>query len=212
MGKINYGILGGFSGKVGTVIGSSWKGIAYMRAKTPKVKRVPTAKQLVQQQKFATIVDFLRPIKSYIHVGYKNYTQGQTAYNAATSYISRNAFSGEYPDVALNYADVLVSRGSLQPVVDAVVTMATGKVKFTWTDNSDFSDASATDLAMPLIYNAERGEAVFELAAASRAEETVSIQIPSVWTGSTLHVYLGFVSDDGTSVANSVYLGTLTAI
>ena len=31
MGTIKQGILGGFSGKVGTVVGSSWKGISYMR-------------------------------------------------------------------------------------------------------------------------------------------------------------------------------------
>ena len=31
MGKIKQGILGGFQGKVGTVIGASWNGIAYMR-------------------------------------------------------------------------------------------------------------------------------------------------------------------------------------
>jgi hypothetical protein len=31
MGKINQGILGGFSGKVGNVVGGSWKGIEYMR-------------------------------------------------------------------------------------------------------------------------------------------------------------------------------------
>jgi hypothetical protein len=32
MGTIKQGILGGFSGKVGTVIGASWKGINYMRS------------------------------------------------------------------------------------------------------------------------------------------------------------------------------------
>ena len=31
MGTIKKGILGGFSGKVGTVVGASWKGISYMR-------------------------------------------------------------------------------------------------------------------------------------------------------------------------------------
>ena len=31
MGRIKQGILGGFSGKVGTVVGASWKGKAYMR-------------------------------------------------------------------------------------------------------------------------------------------------------------------------------------
>lgn len=33
MGKIRQGILGGFNGTVGTVVGGSWKGMAYMRGK-----------------------------------------------------------------------------------------------------------------------------------------------------------------------------------
>ena len=32
MGKIKQGILGGFRGKVGTVVGSYWNGIFYMKA------------------------------------------------------------------------------------------------------------------------------------------------------------------------------------
>jgi hypothetical protein len=31
MGIIKQGILGGFSGKVGNVVGGTWKGIDYMR-------------------------------------------------------------------------------------------------------------------------------------------------------------------------------------
>ena len=30
MGKISQGVLGGFSGKVGNVVGGTWKGIGYM--------------------------------------------------------------------------------------------------------------------------------------------------------------------------------------
>lgn len=32
MGTIKQGILGGFSGKVGNVVGASWKGIDYIRS------------------------------------------------------------------------------------------------------------------------------------------------------------------------------------
>jgi hypothetical protein len=42
MGTIKQGILGGFSGKVGTVVGASWKGIAYMRSLPQKVKNPRT--------------------------------------------------------------------------------------------------------------------------------------------------------------------------
>ena len=52
MGKIKQGILGGFKGKVGTVIGSSWNGIAYMRGQAQSVKNPKTAAQMQQRNFF----------------------------------------------------------------------------------------------------------------------------------------------------------------
>lgn len=48
MGKINQGILGGFSGKVGNVIGGNWKGIDYMRVKPASVANPQTEGQVNQ--------------------------------------------------------------------------------------------------------------------------------------------------------------------
>jgi hypothetical protein len=42
MGKIRQGILGGFNGTVGTVVGGSWKGTAYMRGKAQSIKNPRT--------------------------------------------------------------------------------------------------------------------------------------------------------------------------
>ena len=53
MATFEKGILGGFSGKVGTVIGGNWKGIDYMRSKSSKRSFIPSQKQLEQQLKFA---------------------------------------------------------------------------------------------------------------------------------------------------------------
>ncbi|MDP9040682.1 MAG: DUF6266 family protein [Bacteroidota bacterium] len=52
MGTIVKGILGGFSGKVGTVVGSSWKGLAVMKSVPGPRKGSPTLLQLEQQAKF----------------------------------------------------------------------------------------------------------------------------------------------------------------
>lgn len=59
MGTIKQGILGGFSGKVGTAIGSSWKGISYMRGRAQSVKNPRTEGQMEQRSKFALTLDFL---------------------------------------------------------------------------------------------------------------------------------------------------------
>ena len=72
MGTIKQGILGGFSGKVGTVIGSSWKGISYMRGQAPHVKNPRTAGQVNQRLKFNLALNFLQPNVPYIRIGYKS--------------------------------------------------------------------------------------------------------------------------------------------
>ena len=53
MGTIKKGILGGFSGKVGNVIGSSWKGISYMRSMPQNVTQTRSAAQSAQKERFA---------------------------------------------------------------------------------------------------------------------------------------------------------------
>ena len=56
MGKIKQGILGGFRGTVGTVVGSSWNGIAYMKGKPQSVKNPKTDAQLQQRGFFRDLI------------------------------------------------------------------------------------------------------------------------------------------------------------
>jgi hypothetical protein len=46
MGTIKKGVLGGFSGKVGSVVGASWKGIDYIRSLPASVKNPRTEGQV----------------------------------------------------------------------------------------------------------------------------------------------------------------------
>ena len=55
MGKIKQGILGGFKGKVGTVIGSSWNGVAYMKGLPQSQKDPKTPAQVVQRNFFKEV-------------------------------------------------------------------------------------------------------------------------------------------------------------
>jgi hypothetical protein len=59
MGKIKQGILGGFKGKVGTVIGASWNGISYMRGLPQSVKNPKTAAQQAQRAFFREVQDLV---------------------------------------------------------------------------------------------------------------------------------------------------------
>ena len=94
MGTIRKGILGGFTGKVGTVVGSNWKGIAYMRSLPQKVKNPCTPAQLSQRSKFALALTLLQPMTGLLRTSWKLYARRQTPFNAAMSYTVANAISG----------------------------------------------------------------------------------------------------------------------
>ena len=151
MGTIKQGILGGFSGKVGTVIGGNWKGIDYMRSKAASVSNPKTEAQLDQRARFGAALAFLQPITPFVRVGFKNYAVKMTAFNSAMSYNLNNALVGAYPDYAIDYNNALVSRGTLATALNALASSNDpNTVTFTWEDNSTQGNANATDQAMLL--------------------------------------------------------------
>lgn len=210
MGTIKKGVLGGFSGKVGSVVGASWKGIDYIRSLPASVKNPRTEGQVTQRTKFTVALEFLRPIIAYLNVGFKPYASKQSPYNAAMSYNVSNAVTGTFPDFEMDYPNALVSKGSLLGAEDASATTAAGSISFAWTDNSEVSNALSTDKAMPLAFNISKGQAVFKTNGAERSTEADTLTIPANWSGDDVEVYLGFVSNDGLLVASSAYLGQKT--
>ena len=211
MGKIKKGILGGFSGKVGTVVGSSWKGIAYMRSLAQNVRNPRTVPQLKQRGKFALTVAFLKPLTGLLRIGWKQYAHRQSPFNAATSYTIANAITGAHPNFSIDPSKVLISRGTLTPAANAsAVSGTSGTVTITWDDNSGSSTAKQTDKALLAVVNPDKSEAVFDTAGAARSVGTQNLTVPGDWAGATVEAYIGFISEDGKEVANSIHLGTIT--
>ena len=104
MGKIAQGILGGFSGKVGTVVGGRWKNIDYIRAKPISVANPRTEGQVNQRNRFSITLEYLQPNLGFIQKGYKAYAVGKTEFNAAMSYVLNNAIVGTAPNFSVDYS------------------------------------------------------------------------------------------------------------
>ncbi|MGQ7870911.1 DUF6266 family protein, partial [Sunxiuqinia sp. sy24] len=193
MAVINQGILGGFSGKVGTVIGGSWKGIDYMRSKPVSVANPRTPAQVDQRTKFVTVLNFLQPLTSFLRTGFKDYAVKMSAFNAAMSYTIQNAVSGTYPEYGIAYADALVSRGSLtgalNPSIQATIP---GQIDFSWVDNSGTGTALATDKAMLVIYNSAKNQAVTINGGNTRTSGSQVVTVPATFSGDELSCYIAF--------------------
>jgi hypothetical protein len=212
MGKIAQGILGGLSGKVGNIVGGSWKGIDYIRIKPSSVANPRTEGQVNQRNKFTITLEYLQATKDFIKIGYKSFATKKTEFNAAMSYVLNNAVGGIAPNFTIDYSLALLSRGSLSGVLNGTTDLATpGQVSFDWDDNSAEGNANVTDKAMVLVYNPGKKESISILDGADRTVGTQVVTIPNTYAGDTVELFMAFVSADGTQVSNSVYLGSGTA-
>jgi hypothetical protein len=210
MGKISQGILGGFSGKVGNVIGGNWKGINYMRVKPASVANPQTDGQMDQRSRFNTALKFLQPMKDFIKIGFKNYAVKMTEFNSAMSLILKNSITGIYPDYVIDYATALVSKGTLLSAIGSLVeSTVANSVSFTWTDNSNGLDAQATDVAMVVVYNPAKVQASY-LIAGTRADGNLTLLVPETFSGDEVQCYLAFKGATGSKVSDSVYVGAVT--
>ena len=115
MGTIKQGILGGFNGKVGTVVGSSWKGTAYMRGRAQHIKNPRTAGQIYQRNAMKAIALALRPIASILSITFKNSAQKMSGYNKAVSINYKEAVENVGGVPTVNYSKLILSKGNIRP-------------------------------------------------------------------------------------------------
>jgi len=208
MGTIKKGILGGFSGKVGTVIGGNWKGIDYMRGKAASVSNPKTEAQLDQRARFGAALKFLQPLTSFIRVGFKNYAVKMTAFNSAMSYNLNNALSGVYPEYFIDYASALVSRGTLPGALNPLVQSSTpGQVDFAWQDNSQDANASTNDKVLLVVFNPAKQLAITIVGGNDRAAGGQAVTVPSSFAGDQVECFIAFQNLNQSVLSNSVYAG-----
>jgi hypothetical protein len=212
MGRSNKGILSDFSGKVGTVVGSSWKGINYMRSlpKFKKNRKVSEAQQ-GQQLKFTMASDFIGAFSPLFNTSYQR-SEKKTGRNAALSNVIAMAIVGDYPNFSIDYSKVVIAKGSLKkgdnPTASSV---SAGKLLFTWADNSGMGTATEGDKAILVAYCPETNDAIFTVSGPNRLAATAELDMP-FFSGKRVHTWIAFRSPDGKLTANSVYTGEVQVL
>lgn len=213
MGTFKKGILGGFSGKVGTVVGANWRGLDVMRSLPKKSGLNPTQQQVEQRQKFALVMGFLSPLTHILSVYYGNVSGTSSRLNNAVSYHLKEAVIGSSPNFMIDYSKVVISKGEVIAAKDAMMTAPqAGVVKLDWADNSGQVLAETSDLVLVVLYNIEKAQFVVADGAATRQDMTLDIAIPAAFSGDTLHAWVGFANMAQKKAASSVYLGSLQAL
>jgi len=209
MGKMNNGILDQFSGTIGNVVGSNWRGVPYMRSKSKKRTGSQSEDQLKQQARFAIAGKFTQSMNDLLTLGFRDQAIKMTGKNYGQSIILRDAITGTYPDFQIDYSKVLLSQGKLPKAKKPAVTAeANGIIKFTWTNDAGRKLAKANDQAVLIAYCPDENEAEYAFGPAREAA-TGTLDV-SEFSGKKVHTWISFLSANGKLIANSVYCGEVT--
>ena len=209
MATYSDGINGNFKGKVGTVIGSSWKGIPYMKSLYHK-RTIPTHEMEQQNRnKFGMAHRWLQPVTEFVRAGYKGYSPTVEGFLAAKSCLLKNAFVVDGKRMVLDPALVQVSFGDLPLPTNITVTKtAPDELQITW-DAVNKNMEEAYDQIMMLAYDTENGIANYTITGQFRYLGSDTLFIPHVKPEQTYHIYASFVAADRSRQSASVYLGTI---
>lgn len=210
MGTYNKGILGAFSGKVGPVVGATWRGKEVMRSLPRRSKKEPTEAQLTQRMKFSTATAFLTPLKPITSRYFKGDNILKTRQNQALSYHMTEALTFVDPNYVITLNKVQISKGDLTGMVSGTLAAGAGQsVDFNWTDNSTEGDAQPTDVLVVALYEPTTKTTVYSLNAGLRSAGSSTVVVPAYLSGLTLHAWATFVSADEKKYATSIYLNSV---
>ncbi|AYZ12436.1 hypothetical protein EGY05_11090 [Chryseobacterium arthrosphaerae] len=213
MARITKGILGGFSGKVGTIVGANWRGKDIIRSIPTPSNRPPSEKQMLQQMKFRLVVSFLRPLGA-IQKKYFGLNSGsKSRINLAVSYTINEAVQMTADVPELIYNKILITKGDLTGFQNIAAAPKTGnKIALTWEDNTTQGNAAGTDQMTVICYCEELGSFALFQAAAERNALTAEVTLPAYYAAKEMQVWAYLNTMEETIACNSSYLGMLTLI
>ena len=208
MAEIKQGILGGVSGKIGTVVGANWKGKNIIRSKPRKTSKKPTVPQLNQREKFKLVSNFLQPINAILSRYFGSEQGLKTRVNLALSYHLQEAVENQDGNFIINPEKVVLSKGILPLINMENTVIDNSELRLTWNLPEGASLGSATDLLTVVVYNNE--SKLFNIfdKVTTRDTGTFVGQLPVGFQNTSNVIWVFLTNELDTECSTSMFLGT----
>lgn len=206
MARLTNGIFGPFTGKIGGVVGSSWRGIPVLKIAPKETTKKPSAAQLLQRAKFSFAMAFLHPIKPFLADRFGKMEGSKSPFDLALSYHLKEAIVVEDAMLLMNYPKVCISKGHLRglEVISATVNLENTLI-LQWVNNSNQSFASPGDMLTVALYVPSVAAFFFFENCALRQDTMVQLSLPEEATNTEIHFWGMFVTFTGSRAATSTY-------
>jgi hypothetical protein len=212
MGKIESGAFSSVSGKVGNLVGATWKKVNYLKAKPKRSSKPPTQQQEEQRLRFRMVTKFVSLMTPLLRITNKRRASESTANNVSFREIIHHNLTGAYPNFEIDIPSCIITKGVLvNGGSPSVQPKAGGILEFNWNDNSGNLLAKPGDQAILIVYCPELPAADFRTEAGARNAGTASMNA-SAFTGKLVHTWISFMDKTTGEVATSEYTGQHTVL
>jgi len=210
MGVIHQGILGGFHGKTGSVVGSSWRGIQVIRALPKRIKRKVSVKQLMQRQKFRFVTKTLKQLDGLLNFGFQGrHLSRSTNYAEAVQQLLLSGVSGQFPNYKVDFNEFSISEGPLRKLGNLKWERnGAKKVKLIWEYTPFFGRNDEEDSLVVILYHIQKNHFEF-FEGGKRKDESFEFDVPTDMQDALISGWV-FVRNDALDVnSDSMYLVNL---
>ncbi len=166
-----------------------------------------TEKQDAVQVKFKLACQFLAPLIVFVREGWrKRVVKGKKSrpYNVAMSHLIRNAITGVYPDLSIDYGKVLISDGPLVQVSGCSYVRYEDRIELRFEQSQH---DNADDLVTLIAYQVGEYEAACNQRNATRADGQVILHLPEHLKREPLLLYVIICDRNRKVFGRSLYLG-----
>lgn len=206
MARILNGHFGSYQGKLGAVTGFKRKGIFYIRQSITH-NGSNTKLQAAQRDLFGAVAKLFGSFAQVSKIGFANGGgNGLTDHNAFVKF----NFDKVNPEThAIDYAKLMVARGSGRNVTaPAVDNPDPGKLRMTWTDNSDTDPMEDAKDTVYLVLTEEQSGMV-TVQSTTRGTKKIECGYPRQWSGKQAYAYAFTVAKTNGKISDSFYMGAV---
>lgn len=207
MATIKQGIVGGFSGSVGPVVGYQWRGRWCVRSRGSEPRNPRTERQQEHRMMFREEVRLASRLNWLLRESMERLSlaEGLTPCNY---FIRENqaAFGWSEGRLTVDWSRLVLSHGPVAPVAFGVPEVTDGtRLSVTFEKNPLHVRADAFDKVYLYLYCTDRDEG-YMVAPVYRHERRISVLLPASWAGKEVQLY-GLVADCRGRWSETLYIG-----
>ncbi len=207
MGKLDQGIWGGCSGRIGNVISYQWRGRWCARTRPAVFHDARTPRQLEQRSRFRQTLHLASRLKQALQLGLRQVSLAHhmTECNYFMK-VNNPCFTLEEGRLKVDYENLVVSEGPVAPVAFMAPELVDGRtLRIDFEKNPLHKRAQSDDRVYVLLHCPELDAFMLSLPVYRRTG-TVAVELPEHWVGKTLHLW-GFVVDSTGRSSMTLYIG-----